>query len=79
MQIDDMTGTNWTTFGTTGTGINQFDEPNGLCIDSSGKIYIADTSNERIVRIDNITGTNWTEYNGGAVIPDLVPYSVFVR
>jgi sugar lactone lactonase YvrE len=35
-------------------------EPNGLVLDSMGRIYVADTANQRIVRIDDMTGTNWT-------------------
>jgi DNA-binding beta-propeller fold protein YncE len=55
-----MSGTNWTTYGTSGTGTGQFQEPGGIVVDSANKIYIADTANDRIVRIDDMSGTNWT-------------------
>lgn len=53
-------GYGWITLGTVGNGINQFNDPSGIYIDSSNRIYIADTSNNRIVRINNITGAGWT-------------------
>lgn len=62
VRIDDMSGTNWTTFGSSGSGTNQFDFTYGIAVDSAGKIYIVDSGNHRIVRIDDMTGTNWTTY-----------------
>jgi sugar lactone lactonase YvrE len=59
VRFDDMSGTNWTTFGTAGTGVNQLSVPSGVTVDSTGHIYIADSGNARIVRIDDFTGTNW--------------------
>src|SRR5450631_923951 len=38
----------------------QFSNPEGLWVDASGKIYVADAGNNRIVRMDDIMGTNFT-------------------
>jgi len=65
VQMDDITGTNWTAYGTFGIpadGAGHFNGPAGIAVDSGGKIYVADYSNNRIVQMDNITGTNWTSY-----------------
>jgi sugar lactone lactonase YvrE len=52
----------WRTFGTYGNGTNQFASPVQTALDSSGRIYIADTYNNRIVRMDDMNGTNWTAF-----------------
>jgi hypothetical protein len=57
--MDDMTGSNWTTFGSSGTGQNQFDNPGWIAIDRSGRIYISDSDNCRIVRINDMSGAGW--------------------
>ena len=64
VKIDDMTGSNWQTFGSGGNGVNQFNEPRDLATDSSGRIYITDRHNHRVVRMDNFDGTGWTTYGG---------------
>ena len=69
IRFDDMTGKNLITLGSHGNGTNQFnvnagDGGGGIAIDSSDRIYIADSDNNRIVRIDNAdTGANWTVFN----------------
>ena len=62
VRSDDLNGTNLTTYGTQGSGVGQFFYPLGMALDSSGRIYVADTSNGRIVRIDDMNGTNWTTF-----------------
>lgn len=61
-RIDDMTGKGWTTFGSVGSGMNQFQQGKGLAIDSMDRIYIVDAYNHRIIRIDDMTGKGWTTY-----------------
>lgn len=41
------------------------DGPNGVAVDSSGNLYIADTANERIRRVDAITGIITTVAGNG--------------
>jgi sugar lactone lactonase YvrE len=62
LRTDDLFGTNEVTFGSTGTGVNQFYGTSGIALDSSGRIYIGDLYNARIVRIDDMTGKNWTTF-----------------
>lgn len=62
IQVDDLSGTNELSFGSTGTGTNQFYGTSGIAVDSSGRIYIGDLYNARIVRIDDMTGKNWTTF-----------------
>ena len=37
----------------------QFNRPFGIAVDSSGRIYVADTANDRVVRMDDMTGRGW--------------------
>ncbi|HTA45365.1 MAG TPA: choice-of-anchor D domain-containing protein [Bryobacteraceae bacterium] len=62
LRADDLSGTNAISYGTQGSGVGQFYGPQGIALDSSGRIYIADIYNDRIVRIDDMNGTNWTSY-----------------
>jgi hypothetical protein len=81
VRIDDMTGTNWTTFGTNGSGVNQFSALWGVFVDPAGHIYLTDGGNARVVRIDDMSGTNWTTYGtfGEDAVGDFYsPASIFV-
>lgn len=62
LRADDLSGTNAIAYGTQGSGVGQFYGPEGIALDSSGRIYVADIYNDRIVRIDDMNGTNWTSY-----------------
>ncbi len=62
VRSDDLDGTNLTTYGTQGSGVGQFNGAYGIAVDSSGRIYVADTYNSRVVRIDDFQGTNWTTF-----------------
>ena len=62
VRADDLFGTNQQTLGGTGTGAKQFYGPHGVTVDSSGRIYVADTYNCRIDRMDDITGANWKTF-----------------
>ena len=68
-----MTGENLTMFGTNGRGPNQFNSPDGLRVDSDGRIYVADAMNGRIVRMDDMTGTNWTTFGTTGGPPPVPP------
>ena len=62
IRMDDMTGKNWTTFGTEGKGTNRFRMPGDIAFDRQGRIYICEHINHRIVGIDDITGKNRTTF-----------------
>lgn len=63
VSFTDMSGSNWTTFPpsstTAGSGTDQFNGPASIAFDSTGRIYVTDYGNNRIVRVDDMTGTNW--------------------
>lgn len=64
-RIDDMNGTNFTSFGTYGSGVGQFDLPGAISVDPSGHIWVLDSGNGRLVRMDDMNGTNWTVVGAG--------------
>jgi sugar lactone lactonase YvrE len=86
VRINDMTGAGWTSLGTTGSGVNQF-KFTGACgigsiaIGPDQRIYIADSGNNRIVRIDDMTGANWTAFGtlGAGVDNFNIPVGIAVR
>ncbi len=50
-------GSNFTTFGTSGSGSGNFSRPEGMFVDvPNNRLYIADSSNSRIVIMDSGTG-----------------------
>ena len=51
-----------------GSGTDQLIGAQGVAVDSSDRIYIADTGNRRLVRIDDMAGTNWTTLTQSPVI-----------
>jgi sugar lactone lactonase YvrE len=69
LRSDDLNGTNLISYGTQGSDVGQFYGANSIALDSTGRIYIADTYNGRVVRIDDMNGTNWTSFGtwGSAV------------
>lgn len=80
LRSDDLGGTNAIASGTQGSGVGQFYGPQGIALDSAGRIYIADLYNNRIVRIDDLNGTNWTSYGvyGTGVGQFLSPQSISI-
>ena len=62
IRMDDMTGKNWISYGTNGTGVGQFISPERFTVQPDGHIYIADADGNRIVRIDDMTGKGWISY-----------------
>jgi len=60
-KTDDFIGTNYTTYGSQGSGTGHFSSPWGVSY-YGGKIYIADSGNNRLVRMDDMKGTSWTTF-----------------
>ena len=42
-----------TKWGTPGNGTGQFEQPQGVAVDSSGNVYVADTDNDRIQKFSS--------------------------
>jgi uncharacterized membrane protein len=65
VRFDDMTGANWVQIGDRlkwDAERNHFNWPLGLALDAQDRLYIADSCNNRIVRIDDMTGKGWTVF-----------------
>ncbi len=60
----DMIGGYWFDHGAPGTGIDQFNGPVGVSIGHSALLpyFVADSGNDRIVRMDDGSGKNWTAF-----------------
>ncbi|MBP2002493.1 streptogramin lyase, partial [Paenibacillus shirakamiensis] len=54
--------------GVTGSGLGEFNFPNGMAVDSSGNIYVGDTFNHRIQKLTLSTNTwsEWKKVGGGS-------------
>jgi sugar lactone lactonase YvrE len=64
------TGTDYApsnTWGATGSGDGQFDMPQGIAVDSSGNVFVADSANNRIQKFDS-SGAFTTSWNYAAGI-----------
>jgi hypothetical protein len=76
-----MTGAGWVAFGSRGNREGQFLSPSSVFVSSTGRIYVVDLGNNRIVRINDMTGAGWIAF--GATGADknqfAVPRNVFVR
>ena len=81
VRINDMTGAGWTSFGSTGSGVNQFNVPTGIFVNAGGQIFVADQTNHRIVRINDMTGAGWTTFGslGSGVNQFADPTGIFVK
>ncbi|XOU94164.1 MAG: NHL repeat-containing protein [Candidatus Kerfeldbacteria bacterium] len=61
-------GFNIEQFGTVGSGVGQFNGPKGIAIDDiNNKVYVVDTSNNRVARFDSgsggtVFGDNWETF-----------------
>lgn len=65
-RFDDMNGTNFVTYGSYGTTVGHFSEPEGIAVDPAGHIYVADGgafgSPGRLVRMKDMSGGGWITY-----------------
>ncbi|MCP4677904.1 MAG: hypothetical protein GY854_20785, partial [Deltaproteobacteria bacterium] len=62
VHITYMTGGGWSVYGTTGSSTGQFDYPQDISVDSTGRIYVADRARHQIIRFDDMAGTGWTTF-----------------
>jgi len=68
IRVDHLDGSGQVTFGSPGSGVNQFSGVQHIFVDGLGRIYIGDDGNNRIVRIDDMTGAGWVAFNGSSTI-----------
>ena len=64
LYVEDLKGTNHKEFGDPGHGPGRLLNPSQVWVDYKGRLYIADTGNDRIVRIDEMTGRGYIEMGG---------------
>ena len=70
VRINDITrpaiaAGNWTALpASLPNGVNTLNTPYGVAIDHSGRIYIGDTGNNRVVRVDDMSGSNAAFFDG---------------
>ena len=79
VKMDNIRGRNARISGRYGNKPNQYKRPKGIGIDPQGRIYIADTGNDRLIRIEGESGE--TTIFAGGLNPDKqlrAPSSVFV-
>ena len=60
--MDDMTGTNWVSFGSSGSGSGQFTGCSRITLDVENRIYVTDQNNGRLIRLGNMYGSGWTQF-----------------
>lgn len=79
-QVDTMEGRGAREFGAYGYAPGRFMRPAGMAVDQEGRLYVADTGNDRIVRLDGIRPTVVYIYNGNGTHDSMLrgPRSVFV-
>ena len=62
VRMENMAGSGWLAFGTSGSGVNQFNQPAAVDFDGSGHIYVVEFGGCRIVRMDDMSGTGWVSF-----------------
>jgi DNA-binding beta-propeller fold protein YncE len=60
IQIFDDAGNYLRGFGSSGTGIGEFDNPFGLALDDVGNIYVSEIGNNRVQVFDNLGNFEYT-------------------
>ncbi|MGM9991937.1 MAG: NHL repeat-containing protein [Candidatus Bruticola sp.] len=63
--MKNIQGEDFYPLGLSGSGLGRFLNPEQIWVDVTGKVYIADRGNNRIIRIDDIRGLGWTEMDNG--------------
>ena len=62
--MQGIQGSGYSTIGLPGYGFGRFLRPAQVWVDYQGRLYIADSGNDRIVRIDQRAERGWTELGG---------------
>lgn len=62
--MQGIQGSGYSTIGLPGYGFGRFLRPAQVWVDYQGRLYIADSGNDRVVRIDQKADRGWTELGG---------------
>lgn len=65
VRMNNISGAGKVGFGSLGSGYGQFNTPAEIAVDSLGRIYAADTGNNRIIRMDDMQGDGFVACTGG--------------
>lgn len=60
LSYQESPGEPWEYYGQGGSGVGEFLSVTGIAVDSFGRIYIADSGNNRLIRINSVHGGGWT-------------------
>lgn len=67
VQMGNMNGAGWNTFGGPGNGMGQFSFPRGIAAFRINHIVVADQSNHRIVEMRSMTGAGFTAFGSQGI------------
>lgn len=62
--MQGITGDGYSSLGLPGYGYGRFLRPAQIWVDHKQRVYVADSGNNRIVRMDKESAVGWTEYGG---------------
>lgn len=67
--MQGIEGEGYTTMGLPGYGFGRFLRPAQIWVDWAGRVYVADSGNDRVVRLDQKSARGWEEYGKGLSSP----------
>jgi len=78
VRMDDITGTNFTVLSqlpaASNGAIYTVNSPIAVAVDAAGKIYVAESIYNDVLRVDDMTGANWTRISAGLLSQGALPF-----
>jgi DNA-binding beta-propeller fold protein YncE len=65
IRIDNFQGRSAREWGGYGAALGKFRSPSGLGLSQDGKLYVADSGNDRIVQVNGLDPKDWKSFAGG--------------